>query len=102
MMMKDTALRLLGPCPRREFRPWLRGKERELRELENRVHRLEVQLHQARRSDSGSEHSLLSERRSASRELHKQKRRWEAQGQYCRPTQQLLCLLASLPPVGSP
>ncbi|CAK9042446.1 Caroteno-chlorophyll a-c-binding protein [Durusdinium trenchii] len=79
MIMKDTALRLLGPCPRREFRPWLRGKERELHELENRVHRLEIQLHQARRDASGSEHSLLSQRRSASRELQKQKRRWEAQ-----------------------
>ena len=78
-VMKKTALRVVGKArPSFVSRPWLRGKERELEDLESRVHVLEERLRDARRLGSSDVDILLRDRRLASQNLRKAKRRWEA------------------------
>ena len=78
-VMKTCALRILGPVPPRHPLPWLKGKEREIKELSNQVHLAELNLKQARLSNANDLDQLLQARRTASRSLSKQKQRWEAQ-----------------------
>lgn len=59
--------------------PWLRGRENELRQLRAEVHNAEIQLLEARRSNSGEVPTLLEKRRLASKALLASKRKWEAQ-----------------------
>ena len=78
-IMKSSALHILGPVPPRHPLPWLKGKERELKELSSQVHLAELNLKQARLSNTDNIDQLLQVRRAASRSLSKQKQRWEAQ-----------------------
>ena len=51
-VMRMAAIKVMGPTPRRRAKPWLRGKEAEIHELETAVHRCEEELRKARvRSD---------------------------------------------------
>ena len=77
-VMKNAAFKVLGPTPTRHLKPWLQGKEVELRSLESRVHTLEVKLRDARHCNLSTVETLQVERRKASSELRAAKRRWEA------------------------
>ena len=77
-VMKNAAFKVLGPTPTRHLKPWLQGKEVELRSLESRVHTLEVKLRDARLCKLSTVETLQVERRKASSELRAAKRRWEA------------------------
>jgi ribonuclease HI len=77
--MKTVALEVVGPVAKRDFRPWFRGKERELKALESIVHRCEVELRAARRESDEAADRALKARREANSHLRTAKRRWEAQ-----------------------
>ena len=64
-------------CARRS-KPWLRGKEAEVHELETAVHRCEEELRKAWVRDDPNLGDLLGKRRQASQALRSAKRRWEA------------------------
>ncbi|CAK9056851.1 LINE-1 retrotransposable element ORF2 protein (ORF2p) [Includes: Reverse transcriptase [Durusdinium trenchii] len=79
-VMCSSALKVLGPVPKRKIQPWFQGKERELRLLENDAHEAELQLHAARRAMSTEAIApALRRRRETSRCLQQHKRQWEAQ-----------------------
>ena len=77
-LLKRVALRVVGPVPKRDHRPWLRGKESELKGLESRVHESELRWRKARRRHAPEEEEALQQRRAASSVLRAAKRRWEA------------------------
>lgn len=78
-IMCTTALQILGPIPTRKTQPWFKGKERELKALEDAVHEAETQLLTARRQRLPQVEVLLQARRDASKRLSACKRQWEAQ-----------------------
>ena len=75
----SAALQVVGPTPPRNPRPWLQGKESELRDLETSVHQVELELRQARVDNSTRVPDLLEARRQASNLLGAKKKQWEAQ-----------------------
>ena len=77
-VMKSCALATLGPTPRSPF-PWPKGKEVELKQLQDTAHKLETLLVTARRARSQDVDDLLAKRREASKSLLAHKRRWEAE-----------------------
>ena len=77
-LLKRVALRVVGPIPKRDHRPWLRGKESELRCLESRAHEAELRWRKARSRNTNDEDEALKQRRTASSVLRAAKRRWEA------------------------
>ena len=77
-VMKSCALATLGPTPPRSPFPWLKGKEVELKQLQDTVRNLETLLVTARRTRSQDVDDLLAKRREAST-LLTHKRRWEAE-----------------------
>ena len=68
-----------GPHPPRNRRPWLRGKEKELSNLETRVHTIELELRHARQNQLHTVTALQQQRKEASKRLAQAKKQWEAQ-----------------------
>ena len=77
-VMKQAALKVVGPTPKRQSKPWLKGKETEIACLESKVHVCEEALRKARSAESPQVEGLLHQRRQASQALPSAKRRWEA------------------------
>ena len=76
-VMKKSAFAVVGPTPRRHKKPWLQGKESEIRVLESEVHRVSELLRRAKRCGSREVPFLADARREASKRLRAAKRRWE-------------------------
>ena len=76
-VMKKSAFAVVGPTPRRHKKPWLQGKESEIRVLESEVHRVSELLRRAKGCGSGEVPFLADARREASKRLRAAKRRWE-------------------------
>ena len=76
-VMKQAALKVVGPTPKRHSKPWLKGKETEIACLESKVHVCEEALRKSRSAGSPQVEVLLH-RRQASQALRSAKRRWEA------------------------
>lgn len=77
-IMLDSALKILGPTPKRCLRPWFKGKETELANLESLAHNIELELREARRTKSPNVATLLTKRRQTSKTLQSKKKQWEA------------------------
>lgn len=78
-IMLDSALKILGPTPKRSLRPWFKGKESELATLESLARNTELDLREARRTQSPNVATLLDKRRQISKNLQSKKKQWEAQ-----------------------
>ena len=77
-IMKSAALQVVGVCPRRNAKPWLRGKEREVVDLEQTVHQAVLTVRMARAQGIQNIGHLIQARKDASSALRSSKRRWEA------------------------
>ena len=75
---KRVALKVVGPVPKRDHRPWFRGTEKELASLESDAHKAELKWRTAKRRNEESAELALRERRLASSKFRAAKRRWEA------------------------
>ena len=62
-VMKKSAFAVVGPTPRRHKKPWLQGKESEIRVLESEVHRVSELLRRAKGCGSGEVPFLADARR---------------------------------------
>ena len=78
-VMKSCALATLGPTPPRSPFPWLKGKEVDLKRLQDAVHTTENTLAHARKNHRPDVNALLDKRRQTSKTLLAHKRRWEAE-----------------------
>lgn len=76
-ILRSCALQVLGPVPPRNPLPWLQGKERELKQLSDQVHYIEIQLAAARQKGDSQVSSLLEQRKQASKALSSSKKKWE-------------------------